>query len=106
MDFLAINPESRLDGHPLILRQPWLAITDAHIGCREDSMTIDKRDNVENLVLYHPTKPCFPIVKIHKQPSTYLEESSHSPLTKAKELEFKNQTEDDVINTLLISEPQ
>jgi hypothetical protein len=32
-DFLIINPRSGLEGHPLILGSPWLATTDAYIGC-------------------------------------------------------------------------
>lgn len=64
-------------------------------------MTIPKGDVVKNLVLYPPAKPILPIVKIHKQPSTFLEKKICSPLTVTKELEFKNQTEDDVINKFI-----
>lgn len=32
-DFLIINPRNQLDGHPLILSRPWLAIVDTYIGC-------------------------------------------------------------------------
>eukprot|EP00253_Pinus_taeda_P028345 PITA_28345 len=35
IDFLVINPKSQLDGHPLILGQPWLVETDAYIGCEK-----------------------------------------------------------------------
>jgi len=41
------------------------------------------------------------IVKIYKQPATYLEEIIHSPLTIAEALEFKDHTEDDVIDNFI-----
>ena len=62
MEFLVINPRSRLDGHPLILGRPWLATTDAYIGCRAGSMTIAQGNVVKNLILYPPAKPSLPIV--------------------------------------------
>ena len=64
-------------------------------------MTITKGDAVKNLVLYPPARPSFPIVKICKQPLAYLEESTYSPLTIAEALEFKDQTEYDVINNFI-----
>ena len=90
VDFLVINPSSRLDGHPLILGRPWLATVDAYIGCQEGNMTITKGDAIKNLVLYPPARPSFPIVKICKQPPTYLEESICPPLTVAEALEFRD----------------
>jgi len=53
-------------------------------------MTIAKVGAVKNLILYPPSKPSPSIVKIHKQPPSYLEESIRSPLTVAEALEFKN----------------
>lgn len=101
LDFLVINPKSRLDGHPLILGRPWLATVDAYIACREGSMIITKEEAVKYLVLYPRGSPSFPIVKICKKPPAYLEESICSPLIVAKALEFKDQTEDDVINNFI-----
>ena len=40
MDFLVLQPKSKLGGHPLILGWPWLAIVDAYISCRMGDMTI------------------------------------------------------------------
>jgi hypothetical protein len=34
VDFIILQPKSNLGGHPLILGRPWLATTDAFIGCR------------------------------------------------------------------------
>eukprot|EP00253_Pinus_taeda_P031369 PITA_31369 len=51
VDFLVINPRSRLDGHPMILGRPWLATTDAYIGYREGSMTITKGDAMLKVIL-------------------------------------------------------
>lgn len=101
VDFLVINPRSRLDGHPLILSQPQLEIDDAYIGCREGSKTITKGDAVKYLVLYPPARPSFPIVKICEWPLVYLEESIRSPLTVVEALEFKDQTKDDIINNFI-----
>lgn len=101
IDFLVVNPRSRLDGHPLILGRPWMATTNAYIGCLEGNMTITKGDAVKNLLLYHPTRPSFPIVKTCKKPPTYLEERIHSQLAVVEALEFKDQTEDDVINNFI-----
>ena len=42
VDFIILQPKSDLVGHPLILGIPWLATTDAFIGCRSGSMIISK----------------------------------------------------------------
>lgn len=64
-------------------------------------MTITKGNDVNNLALYPPAQPSLTIVQTRKQPVAYLKENIHSPLTMADVLEFKNQTEDDVINTFI-----
>jgi hypothetical protein len=38
--FLVIHSKDPTKGHPIILGRPWLAITNAFIGCREGEMTI------------------------------------------------------------------
>lgn len=95
MDFLVINPRSRLDGHPLILGRPWLETTDSYIGCRASSMTIAQGNVVNKFVLYPPAKPSLPTVNTQLHPPRYLEENIRSPLTLEEALEFKNQMEDD-----------
>ena len=70
-DFLFINPKNRMDGHPLILGRPWLATTDAYIGCRAGRMTITRGDSIKNIIIYLPAKPSLPMIKIHKNPDTY-----------------------------------
>lgn len=102
IDFVVINPRSGLDGHPLIPGRPWLAINDAYIGCQEGNKTIRKGDAIKNMVLYPPSWPSLPIVKICKKPPAYLEERIHSPLTVVEALEFKDHTEDDIINNFII----
>lgn len=71
-DFLISNPRNQLDGHPLILGRPSLAIADAYIGCRIGGMTITKGNSIKNLALYPPVQPSLTIVKTRKQPTTYL----------------------------------
>jgi len=43
--------------HPLILGRPWLATTDAYIGCPSGHMVISNGHNINNLVLYPPVEP-------------------------------------------------
>ena len=100
-DFLIINPRNRLDGHPLILGRPRIVTADAYISCRTGNMTIARGSNVKNLALYPPAQPSLTIIKTRKQPVTYLTKNIRSPLTVADALEFKNQIEDDIINTYI-----
>ena len=69
-DFLVINPKNKMEGNPLILGRPWLATTDAYIGCRASSMTITRGKSIKNIIIYPPAKPSIPTVKIHKHPCT------------------------------------
>ena len=104
-DFLVINPKNRMDGHPLILERPRLAIADAYIGCRTCNMTISRGDSIKNIIIYPPAKPSLPTVKIHKHPCTYWEQNIRPPLTLVEALEFKDQTEDDIINNFMSQPP-
>jgi hypothetical protein len=61
-DFLVINPRSRLDGHPLILGQPWLVKKDAYIGCHTGNMTIVRGSDIKNLILYPLAKPSMSVI--------------------------------------------
>ena len=100
-DFLIINPKNQLDGHPLVLGRPWLATVDAYIGCRQGNMTITRGANIKNLALYPPAQPSITIIKINKHPVSYLTENIRSPLTIEEALDFKDQTEDDVIKNFI-----
>ncbi len=53
-DYMIINPQNRLGGHPLILGKPWLTIANAYIGYRQGNMTITRGENIKNLALYPP----------------------------------------------------
>ena len=57
MDFLVLNIQSNLDGHPLILGRPWLATTNAYIECIFGNMPISNGSSKKSLVLYPPVKP-------------------------------------------------
>ena len=52
VDFLVLNIQSKLDGHPLILGRPWLAIANAYIECRSGNMLISNGISKKSLVLY------------------------------------------------------
>ena len=56
VDFIILQPKSNLGGHPLILGRPWLATTDAFIGCRARPMIISKENESKQISLYPPTK--------------------------------------------------
>jgi len=101
IDFLIINPKSRLDGHPLILCRPWLATPDAYISCRQGNMTITRGANIKNLALYPPAQPSVTMIKTNKHHVSYLTDNIRSPLTIQEALDFKNQTEDDAINKFI-----
>ena len=45
------------------------------------------------------------MVKIHKNPCTYWEQKIRSPLTLVEALEFKDQTEDEIINNFISQPP-
>jgi hypothetical protein len=71
VDFLVINPRIRLDGHSLILGQPWLATTYAYIGCPTCNMKIAGGSVVKNLILYPPTKTSVYVIHRQLQPPRY-----------------------------------
>ena len=52
-DFLVLQPKSQSNGYPLILGRPWLAITDAYIGCRVITDGLSQKQ----IVLYPPAQP-------------------------------------------------
>ena len=52
VDFVILQPKTRLGGHPLILGRPWLATADAFIGCISGSMTISDGYETKKLTLY------------------------------------------------------
>ena len=64
-------------------------------------MKITRGNYVKNLALYPPAQPSLSIIKTRKQPISYLMENIRSPLTIEDALEFKVQTEDDIINTYI-----
>lgn len=57
IDFLVLQTQSSVGGHPLILGRPWLATADAYIGCRSGHMVISNGHNIKNLVLYPLVEP-------------------------------------------------
>jgi hypothetical protein len=56
VDFLVLQPKSNLGGHPLILGIPWLATTDAFIGCRTGNMIISHGTERKQITLYPPAQ--------------------------------------------------
>jgi hypothetical protein len=57
IDFLIIHSKDPARGHPVILGRPWLATTNAFIGCREGEMTISNGLSIHKLTIYPPSQP-------------------------------------------------
>ena len=85
----------------MILGRPWLETADAYIGCRQGNMTITRGNYVKNLALYPPAQPSLSIIKTRIQTVSYLMENIRSPRTLEDALDFKDQTEDDIINSFI-----
>jgi hypothetical protein len=56
VDFLVLQPKSKLGGHPLILGRPWLATIDAFIGCRTGNMIISHGTERKHITFYPPAQ--------------------------------------------------
>lgn len=56
MDFMVIQPKL-MEGHPMILGRPWLAITDSYIGCRTGEMIISNGLSTKKVTLHQPMQP-------------------------------------------------
>eukprot|EP00253_Pinus_taeda_P025319 PITA_25319 len=91
------------------LPRPWLATVDAYIICRSGNMIIYNGENTNNLILYPPVEPSSPDKEKFKQNSIPLEgsetksEEMRRVLTIIQALYFKNEREDDTINTFINS---
>jgi hypothetical protein len=55
--FLVIHSKDPTKGHPIIFGRPWLATTNAFIGCREGEMAISNGLSIQRLTIYPPTQP-------------------------------------------------
>jgi hypothetical protein len=99
VDFVVLQPKTHLGGHPLIIGIPWLATTDSFIGCRSGSMTISDGYDTKKLTLYpHGTLS----VELENSLWMDLEDESALPvLTIGKSLSFKDETEDEIINSFI-----
>jgi hypothetical protein len=53
--FMVIQPNI-MEGHPMILGRPWLAIVDAYINCRKGEMAISNGLSTKKIILHPPTK--------------------------------------------------
>jgi hypothetical protein len=88
-DFLIINPRSGLEGHPLILGKPWLAIADAYIGYQIGNMTITRGGITKNLILYPLAKPSPTFVYPQFPPPRYPKRDLRAPLCRKKPSKLK-----------------
>jgi hypothetical protein len=107
IDFLVLQTQSSVGGHPLILGRPWLATADAYIGCRSGHMVISNGHNIKNLVLYPPAEPN-PSIKpagskkiLSRKESETENEELRPVLTIGQALQLKIESEDDVITSFM-----
>jgi hypothetical protein len=56
-NFLVLQHKSQSNGYPFILGRPWLATTDAYIGCRAGNMTITDGLSQKQIFLYPHAQP-------------------------------------------------
>jgi hypothetical protein len=90
VDFVILQPKTYLGGHPLILGRPWLATTDAFIGCRSGLMTISDSYDTKKLTLYPHATP-----SVEPKNSLWMDiedESTLPVLTIGKSQSFKDET--------------
>ena len=80
--------------------RPWLAKSDAYISCRSRSMIIFDGTDTKSLTLYPPYRP---ISDVDTPLWVDLEEEENAQpfVSIGRELTFKNETEDDTINSFL-----
>jgi hypothetical protein len=57
VDFIIIHSKDPTKGHPVIFGIPWLATSNAFIGCREGEMTISNGLSIQKLTIYPPAQP-------------------------------------------------
>jgi hypothetical protein len=57
VEFLVIHSNDPTKGHLVILGRPWLATSNAIIGCREDEMAISNGLSIQKITIYPPTQP-------------------------------------------------
>jgi hypothetical protein len=56
-DFLFLQPMCQSNGYPLIFGRPWMATTNAYIGCRVGNITIVDGFSKNQIALYPPAQP-------------------------------------------------
>jgi len=107
IDFLVLQTQYLVGGHPLILGRPWLTTTDSYIGCRSGHMVISNGHNIKNLVFYPLVEPNPSIKPIggkkilsRKEPKMKNEEL-RPVLTIGQALQLKMESEDDVITSFM-----
>ena len=102
VDFLIIYSRDPTKGHPIILGRPWLATTNAFIGCRAGEMSISNGISTKTLILYPPAQPVEETLWWLEDP--YGDENHEEPLLSLDQSRaLHEQTEDSVLNQFLSS---
>jgi hypothetical protein len=106
VDFLVLQPKSNLGGHPLILGRPWLATTDAFIGCRTGNMIISHGTERKQITLYPLAQKPFVIDQLPWLDATkqQQEEGIQPILSINQAFYFREENNEDLLD-YFISEP-
>jgi hypothetical protein len=104
VDFMVLQPKTPSGGHPLILGRPWLATTNAFIGCRSGNMLISHGDSVKNVTLYPPTKSSHELENTPWLDTTNSDEENVQSISAIDHImQFKVLTEEDQIQSFLVN---
>jgi hypothetical protein len=100
VDFMIIHSKDPTKGHPIILGRPWLATTNAFIGCRGGDMFISNGISSQKLTLFPPARPVTEELCWLKCP--YFENEDEEPLFSVDEIHaLQEPTKDDILSQFL-----
>jgi hypothetical protein len=100
VDFMIIHSKDPTKGHPIILGRPWLATTNAFIGCCGGDMFISNGISSQKLTLFPPAQPVTEELWWLKCP--YHENDEEESLFSVDEFHaLQEPTEDDILSQFL-----
>jgi hypothetical protein len=98
-------------GHPIIIGRPWLATTDAFIGCNLGEMTISNGLAMKKLILYPPSKPTLQDswqvfkscenMEIEPPENKEIKSSEDAEIESLKIVEIKNHRKSEILHPLV-----
>jgi len=102
VDFFVTYSRDPMKGNPIILGRPWLATTNAFIGCRAGEMCISHGTSTKTLMLYTLAQPVEGTLWWLEDP--YMDENFEEPLLSLDQARASHeQTEDNVLTQIFSS---